>query len=95
MGWFTVKFTGKYEINVARKTVVFKGCFRVSDTYDWQHPGEKNVTLPTGDIIYDKWAELVENHGYAKPFLIRGGAWLDELKTSDSKTQPPPKRRFF
>jgi RHS repeat-associated protein len=81
LGWFQASFSGTYSVSASNGSVVLDGCFRMWDRYDWQNPGNKSVVLPpppypNGDVIYDRYATLVEDHGYATPFRVTGAANL-------------------
>jgi RHS repeat-associated protein len=47
------------------------GRFELEDTYDWQNPSGKTFDV-LGVTIPDSFGTLVEDHGLAKPFLVRG-----------------------
>jgi len=69
LGWFKLRFRGDYCQHGSKLQV--KGHFYLTDKYDWQNPGEKNVDI-AGVKIYDKWATRVEDKGLAKPFFVLG-----------------------
>jgi len=69
LGEFKMEFTGS--ICVQKEKISATGTFKLFDLYDWQNPKGKNVTI-LGDRIKDSYATLVEDHGYADPFDVRG-----------------------
>ena len=80
LGEFSFYFTGCYSVSDKTENkvkIIIDGSFEIQDIYDWRNPGQKFVTLKlvetgNGVRVYDKWAENVENWGFATPFLVRG-----------------------
>jgi hypothetical protein len=77
LGEFTVRFTGDISVTTTKKdasktyAVTFDGTFGFDDIYDWSK--SKGKSIPLGDkSIPDTWAELVEQQGLAKGFIVDG-----------------------
>ena len=70
IGIFHLSFTGEYS-RVGGTKIKLDGTFVLTDKYDWQNPGDKEVPI-SGVRIKNSYFTLVEDRNLAKPFEITG-----------------------
>jgi hypothetical protein len=91
LGWFEVVFTGCHTRHTDGSKHSLEGEFGLRDTYDWQQPRNKFVDIK-GDRIYDKYATLVEDAGYAKAFQV-GGTYSGKITVGPAAPNAEDDRR--
>ena len=89
LGFFQVNFSGTY--CVTGTTLELDGDFSITDTYDWQNPGDKYVVIEDV-IIYDRYFTLVEDANKAKAFDV-DGTFSYEYEYEGQGTQGTPSGR--